>query len=99
MAVESYLFPQERLHWYGRTQKQCDPAHHGLGKLLGSSDGKQYHAVEAIPLSGDTTLNDANWALLFAVDAKNVSLRVPERSMARGSSSIRLFAAHPRQAD
>jgi hypothetical protein len=26
------------------------------GKLLGSGDGKQYHAVDAIPLRGDTTL-------------------------------------------
>ncbi|HEV2326631.1 MAG TPA: glycosyl hydrolase family 28-related protein, partial [Terracidiphilus sp.] len=37
------------------------------GTLLGSADGKQYHAVDAIPLSGDTTLRDGNWALLFAV--------------------------------
>ena len=37
------------------------------GTLLGSGDGKQYHAVDAIPLHGDTTLNDGNWALLFAV--------------------------------
>jgi hypothetical protein len=47
------------------------------GKLLGSADGKQYHAVDAIPLSGDTTLNDGNWALLFAVGAKNVTLEGP----------------------
>jgi hypothetical protein len=47
------------------------------GKLLGSADGKQYHAVAAIPLSGDTTLNDGNWALLFAVNAKNVTLEGP----------------------
>lgn len=40
--------------------------------LLGSGDGKQYHAVDAIPLKGDSTLGDGNWALLFAVDAKNV---------------------------
>jgi polygalacturonase len=44
------------------------------GKLLGSADGKQYHAVEAIPLSGDSTLNDGNWALLFAVNATNVTI-------------------------
>jgi len=47
------------------------------GKLLGSADGKQYHAVDAIPLSGDTTLVDGNWALLFAVNAKNVTLEGP----------------------
>ncbi len=47
------------------------------GTLLGSGDGKQYHAVDAIPLHGDTTLNDGNWALLFAVKAKNVSIEGP----------------------
>jgi hypothetical protein len=47
------------------------------GTLLGSGDGKQYHAVDAIPLRGDTTLNDGNWALLFAVNAKNFSIEGP----------------------
>lgn len=47
------------------------------GKLLGSADGRQYHAVDAIPLSGDTTLEDGNWALLFAVDAKKVTIEGP----------------------
>ena len=42
------------------------------GKLLGSGDGKQYHAVDAIPLRGDSTLNDGNWALLYAVNATNI---------------------------
>lgn len=42
--------------------------------LLGSGDGKNYHAVEAIPLSGDSTLGDGNWALLFAVEAKNITV-------------------------
>ena len=45
--------------------------------LLGSSDGKQYHAVDTIPLHGDTTLVDGNWALLFAVHAKNVTIEGP----------------------
>jgi hypothetical protein len=45
--------------------------------LLGSADGKQYHAVDAIPLSGDSTLGDGNWALIYAVDAKNVSIEGP----------------------
>ena len=44
------------------------------GKLLGTADGKQYHAVEAIPLSGDSTLIDGNWALLYAVNATNVTI-------------------------
>ena len=42
--------------------------------LLGSADGKQYHAVDAIPLRGDSTLGDGNWALIFAVDARNVTI-------------------------
>jgi hypothetical protein len=45
--------------------------------LLGSADGNQYHAVDSIPLHGDTTLNDGNWALLFAVSAKNVTIEGP----------------------
>ena len=41
--------------------------------LLGSADGKQYHAVDAIPLHGDSTLGDGNWALIFAVDGARTS--------------------------
>ncbi len=44
------------------------------GKLLGTADGKQYHTVDAIPLSGDSTLIDGNWALLYAVNATNVTV-------------------------
>jgi hypothetical protein len=44
------------------------------GKLLGSADGKQYHAVDAIPLTGDTTLDDGNWALLYAVNASRITI-------------------------
>jgi hypothetical protein len=44
------------------------------GKLLGSADGKQYHAADAIPLSGDTTLSDGNVGLLFAVGADNITI-------------------------
>ncbi|MBV9611633.1 MAG: right-handed parallel beta-helix repeat-containing protein, partial [Acidobacteriaceae bacterium] len=47
------------------------------GKLLGSADGRQYHAVNAIPLKGDSTLEDGNWALLFAINAKNVGIEGP----------------------
>ena len=46
-------------------------------KVVGSGDGKQYHAVDAIPLVGDSTLEDGNWALFFAVDAKNVTIEGP----------------------
>lgn len=47
------------------------------GKLLGTADGKQYHAVDAIPLQGDHTLGDGNWALLFAVNATNFTIEGP----------------------
>jgi hypothetical protein len=45
--------------------------------LLGSGDGKDYHAVAAIPLTGDSTLGDGNWALLFAVEARNITVEGP----------------------
>src|SRR5690349_9145097 len=47
------------------------------GKLLGSADGKQYHAADDIPLTGDATLRDGNVGLLFAVDAENVTVEGP----------------------
>jgi polygalacturonase len=47
------------------------------GTLLGAADEKQYHAVDAIPLKGDSTLGDGNWALLFGVDAHNVTIEGP----------------------
>lgn len=47
------------------------------GTLLGSGKGADYHAVDAIPLSGDSTLEDGNWALIFAVGAKNVTIEGP----------------------
>ncbi len=47
------------------------------GKVFGSGDGKQYHAVDAIPLTGDSTLEDGNYALLFAINAKNITVEGP----------------------
>ncbi|MGD0778858.1 MAG: hypothetical protein ABSC05_39280 [Candidatus Solibacter sp.] len=47
------------------------------GKLLGSADGKQYHAADAIPLRGDTTLNDGNVGLIFAVNGENIAIEGP----------------------
>jgi hypothetical protein len=47
------------------------------GKLLGSADGKQYHAADAIPLRGDSTLNDGNVGLIYAVNAENVTFEGP----------------------
>jgi polygalacturonase len=47
------------------------------GKLLGSGDGKQYHAADAIPLEGDATLADGNVGLIFAVNAENITIEGP----------------------
>jgi hypothetical protein len=47
------------------------------GKLLGSDDGKQYHAADAIPLRGDSTLGDGNVGLIFAVNAENITIEGP----------------------
>jgi polygalacturonase len=43
-------------------------------KLLGSADGKQYRAADAIPLTGDSTLGDGNVGLIFAVKAENIAI-------------------------
>ena len=45
--------------------------------LLGSADGKHYHAIDAVPLTGDTTLNDGNWGLIWAVKAQNFTVEGP----------------------
>ena len=42
--------------------------------LLGSADGKQYHAAEAIPLTGEHTMGDGNVGLLFAANAENITI-------------------------
>ncbi|HLJ46909.1 MAG TPA: glycosyl hydrolase family 28 protein [Bryobacteraceae bacterium] len=47
------------------------------GKLLGSADGKQYQAADAIPLRGDSTLEDGNTGLIFAVNAENITVEGP----------------------
>jgi polygalacturonase len=47
------------------------------GTLLGTDDGTQYHAINEIPLKGDSTLGDGNWSLLYAVNAKNITIEGP----------------------
>lgn len=44
------------------------------GTLVGSADGRHYHSVDAVPLKGDSTLGDGNWALIYAVGATNVTV-------------------------
>src|SRR5581483_6740142 len=72
------VVPQGTFHT-GTVELKSNVALHvsASGKLLGSADGRQYHAVDAIPLHGDSTLEDGNWALIFAVDAKNVTVEGP----------------------
>lgn len=53
--------------------------------LLGSHVAADYHAVDAIPLSGDSTLGDGHWALIFAVGAKNVTIEGPGLIDGQGS--------------
>jgi hypothetical protein len=47
------------------------------GKVLGSADGKQYHAADAIPLAGDSTLEDGNVGLIYAANAENITIEGP----------------------
>jgi len=44
------------------------------GKLLGTGDGKQYYAAEAIPTTGEWTMGDGNVGLIFAANAENVTI-------------------------
>src|SRR2546430_2567238 len=44
------------------------------GKLLGSGDGKQYFASDAIPLGSGWTMGDGNVGLLFAANAENIAV-------------------------
>ncbi|HVU33812.1 MAG TPA: glycosyl hydrolase family 28 protein [Opitutaceae bacterium] len=65
------------------------------GTLLGSGHGADYHAVGAIPLHGDSTLADGNWALLFAVDARNITLEGPGTIDGQGHLFHRAAAGVP----
>ncbi|HTR42739.1 MAG TPA: glycosyl hydrolase family 28 protein [Pseudomonadales bacterium] len=47
------------------------------GVLLGSTDKQQYFAADKIPLEGDSTLEDGNVGLLFAVNAENIIVEGP----------------------
>lgn len=53
--------------------------------LLGTADGKQYYAADAIPLSGDSTLGDGNVGLFFAVKADNITIDGPGTIDGQGS--------------
>ena len=55
------------------------------GTLLGSDHGKDYFPAEAIPLHGDSTLEDGNTGLLFAVNAENITVEGPGTIDGRGA--------------
>ena len=55
------------------------------GVLLGSVHGPDYFAADAIPLHGDSTLEDGNTGLLFAVNAENITVEGPGIIDGRGS--------------
>ena len=55
------------------------------GTLLGSADGKQYRAAGEIPLRGDSTLEDGNVGLIYAVDAENITIEGPGTVDGRGA--------------
>jgi hypothetical protein len=55
------------------------------GILLGSGHGLDYFPANAIPLHGDSTLEDGNTGLLFAVNAENITVEGPGMIDGRGS--------------
>lgn len=55
------------------------------GVLLGSGRGKDYFPSDAVPLHGDSTLEDGNTGLLFAVNAENITVEGPGMIDGRGS--------------
>jgi hypothetical protein len=81
----------------GTTELKSDVTLHiaAGGTLLGSGDGKQYHAVDAIPLHGDETLNDGNWALLFAVKAQRLTIEGPGTINGQGAQFHSLVRGTP----
>jgi len=44
------------------------------GKILGSADGRQYRAADAIPTTGEWTMGDGNTGLIFAANAENITI-------------------------
>jgi len=65
------------------------------GKLLGSPDGKQYYAADAVPLEGDSTLGDGNVGLIFAVKAENITIEGPGTIDGNGNQFRRPDPATP----
>ena len=47
------------------------------GTLMGSTHSGDYHPADRIPLKGDTTLRDGNVAMIYAVDAEDITIEGP----------------------
>src|SRR4051812_34058214 len=47
------------------------------GKLVGTTDPKQYHPANGIPPDGDHTMGDGNVGLVYAANADNVTVEGP----------------------
>ena len=78
------LVPGRRLrHRNSRVKSNVTLHIAAQGKLLGTADGKQYHAAEAIPLSGDSTLGMATSDCSSPSTPRTSPSKVPEPSMAR----------------
>lgn len=65
------------------------------GRLLGVADGKQYHAADTIPLHGDSTLEDGNVGLIFAVNAENITIEGPGNIDGQGDQFRRVKGGPP----
>jgi hypothetical protein len=57
--------------------------------LLATADGKQYHAAAEIPLQGDSTLEDGNVGLIYAVKAENITIEGPGTIDGNGKQFLR----------
>ena len=62
------------------------------GILLGTTDKTQYHAADKIPLEGDSTLEDGNVGLIFAVGAENFTVEGPGTIDGQG---VQFHSPHP----
>src|SRR5215469_9684872 len=80
----SQVQPLSRRNWLG-----IFSAASAGRRLLGSGDGKQYPAAEAIPLAGDSTLEDGNVGLIYAVKAENITVQGPGTIDGNGAQFFR----------
>jgi len=58
------------------------------GTLLGTTDVSQYHPANGIPLQGDQTMGDGNVGLVYAANARNVTITGPGTIDGQGAQVI-----------